>query len=253
MKKRSIIILLVEPENPDNIGAVCRAMKNMELEELRLVKPPAGWLASAKKMAVSGYDVAEKAKVFASVEEALQDAVFVVGTTRRARRFNAHRTPFRKAISEIRRTALKKSVVILFGKESKGLDNDALNFCDRITEIPASPIYPSINLAQAVMVVAFSLLYAEGDPTQGADRGRDGEFVAKGAIIDLLQIMQKALMKLEYDEEPELEQRILSTLHSLLKRSGLLKREEQMFKGLFRRIQERAVPRYHKSIQTEGA
>ncbi len=251
MKKRSILILLVEPENCDNIGAVCRAMKNMGLEELRLVKPPVGWLAAAKKMAVSGYDVAENARVFSTVREAVQEAAFVVGTTRRARRFNSQRATFRKTISEIRRIALKKSVIIMFGKESKGLDNDSLDVCDRITEIPASPVYPSINLAQAVMITAFSLFYAEGDPTQKADLGRDGEFVVKGEVLELLKTMQKALIQLEYNEEPELEQRILSTFHSLFKRNGLLKRELQMFKGLSRRIQERALPRHHKAIQTE--
>ncbi len=250
--KRLITILLVEPENPDNIGAVARAMKNMGLGDLRLVSPPAGWRADAKKMAVSGYDVIESATEFKTVPEAIQDVELVIGTTRRERRYNPNRIPFTKALQKINSFAKKKKVAVMFGKESKGLDNDSLAHCDWITSIPSHPAYPSINLAQAVMIMCFSLYFKLGDSTPSEDRGRDGAFVTKSAVYDVLKMFQRALENLGYVEEPEILKRIMTTFHSLLKRAGLLKREEQMLKGLSRRILERVPYKTYQQIKTEA-
>ena len=84
MKKERIAVILVSPENPDNIGAVARAVKNMGFSEFRLVQPPRLWRVKAKKMAVSAADILRKGKVFVSLEAAVRDLGFVVGATRRS-------------------------------------------------------------------------------------------------------------------------------------------------------------------------
>ncbi|MSR78424.1 MAG: TrmJ/YjtD family RNA methyltransferase [Candidatus Omnitrophica bacterium] len=240
MLKRKVAILLVEPENPDNIGAAARSMKNMALCDLRLVGPPADWEIKARKLAVSALDILENARVFDSVKAAIQDAVLVVGTTRRIRRFNPNRIQFTEAVQKLKVMSRRKQVVIMFGKESKGLDNDSLDHCDLITSIPVSADYPSMNLAQAVMVMTFALHYALGDSTPAADRGVAGEFVQKKEMFEVLEVLRGALSILGYQEEPDVLDRIIHTFHGLMKRGGLLKREEQMLKGISRRIRERA-------------
>jgi len=151
-----ISILLVEPENPDNIGAVARAMKNMGLRDLRLVCPPRLWKSKGKKMAVSAYDVLQKAHVFKSVEEAVSDSHLVIGTTRRGGPRRGSFLKFEETLEKIKKTKASHRVTLMFGKESKGLDNPSLNRCDWVTTIPVHPDMPSINLAQAVMIFAFS-------------------------------------------------------------------------------------------------
>lgn len=237
--KRKISILLVQPENPDNIGAVARAMKNMKLGSLRIVHPPDGWKVSARKMAVAAADLLETAELFESVKEAIKNSTLVIGTTRRPRRFQANHIDFAEALHKID-TVLKRRqpVTIMFGKESKGLDNESLDYCDWVTTIPANPVYPSINLAQAVMIVAFSLM--KPSSSQGAV-GIGGERVNKEEEYEVLQAFKSALEELQFSEKSQLVSRILSTFHGLIKRTGLMKREAQMLKGVSRRIRERVT------------
>ena len=235
-----VIILLIEPENPNNIGAVARAMKNMGLSELRLVKPPLEWQAKGKKMAMSAWDVLERAKVCKDMREALKDTALVIGTTRRTRRYKSNHILFQEAIRRIGALRKRKKVAIMFGKESKGLDNNALSFCDWVTSIPAHPEYPSINLAQAVMIIAFSLFYEPRKDQSRIKVGMGGEKVEKKEIYEVLNFFEAALNQLGYmNHKNHLIDRISTTFHDLIKRNGLLKREAQMFKGVFRQICEK--------------
>ncbi len=158
----SVSIILVEPENPDNIGAVARAMKNMALSDLRLVQPPKHWQRLGKKMAMSGWGVLQKAREFETLKEAVSDLRLVIGTTRRTGPKRGRFLDFDSAIEKIVQTASasRAKAALVFGKESKGLDNPSLRLCDWATIIPANPDYPSLNLAQAVMIFAFSLFKA---------------------------------------------------------------------------------------------
>src|SRR3989338_5776319 len=128
--KRQIAMTLVSPENPDNIGAVARAMKNMGLRDLRLVNPPAGWKAKGRKMAMSAGDVLASAQTYRTVSKAIADSRRVVGTTRRKGPRRGTFMDFKKGIQQIRKISSNQPVSILFGKESKGLDNESLALCD---------------------------------------------------------------------------------------------------------------------------
>jgi len=234
----SISIILVEPESPGNIGAVARAMKNMGLKDLRLVGPPPDWKEKGKKMAMSAYNVLKKAVVFDQLQEALRDTSLAVGTTRR---FGAKRgmfVPFPEAIKKMRKASLKNRVAIVFGKESKGLDNPSLNQCDFITTIPSHSSYPSLNLAQSVMVIAFSLFQNNRRIDKASDNGRI--YVSKGDIQDVLGNFREALLSLDYGKnDHDVLDRILATFRGMLKRSHLLRSEAKMLKALSYRIREK--------------
>lgn len=238
---RSIAIVLVEPENPSNIGAVARAMKNMGLDKLFLVKPPLLWQENAMRMAVGAFDVLKRAHEFSSLEEALKDIHFVVGTTRRNRSKARNFLPYDRAIKKTLRVSAKQPCAILFGKESKGLDNSSLAHCDWLTTIPVHPAYPSINLAQAVILVAFSLFHQNPhiEKVRESVHSDSLYYVPKKEIKEMLNQFKSALKVLDYEREGgDVMGRILVTLSGLLKRSGLIPSEVQMLKGLSRRIRE---------------
>lgn len=226
-----ISIILVSPENPDNIGAVARAMKNMGLRDLRLVLPPSDWKVKGRKLAMSAGDVLGSAQTYKRLREAVADARFVVGTTRRLGPRRGLFVGFQKGIQKIRLVSHRQRVAILFGKESKGLDNQALALCDWVLSIPADDAYPSLNLAQAVMVVAFSL-FVEKNPK----RLLTPIFCTKRDTEDVLEHFRRALQALDYDQGKGLIERILATLHGIFKRNGMREPEAQMMKGLARTI-----------------
>ncbi len=164
MKNRSgnldaIRFVLVEPQVPGNIGATARAMKNMGMSKLVLVNPWFEGHPQARYMAHGSEDILDRAIVCPTLGEAIADSVFVAGTTQRQR----HGIPFREprsAAPDILAASLEGPVSILFGREDKGLSNSELRFCQLVLSIPASLPQPSLNLSQAVMVVAYELFTA---------------------------------------------------------------------------------------------
>lgn len=237
--KKTISIILVEPENPDNIGSAARAMKNMGFSDFRLVSPPKSWLRKAKKMAVNASDILANAQVFDSLEEAVADLHVLVGTTRRYGPMRGTFQPWEPMLKKIKKLSSKGGIGILFGKESKGLGNDSLRLCDWVTTIPANPEYPSLNLAQAVLVTCYELSrFLKTDKTV---YDTDMVFVSKEEMLGVLDWFEKALRALKYEEaeKSKITDRIVLVFHRLLKRSGLLESEAQMFRGLSRRICEK--------------
>jgi len=243
-------LLLVEPENPDNIGAVCRAMKNMGLKDLRLVKPVQGWRAKGEKMAMGGKNILKGAKTFRSVQAAVKDAHLVVGTTRRGGPKRGMFVPFAEAMGKIKKLSKNQKSILMFGRESKGLDNDSLKLCNYVTTIPVHPDCPSINLAQAVMICSFSLFdHNTKLIAPPSKRGKNNlskkieikelELLSKAGVLKTLDAFEEALHKLGYASNKEKIPRIRAVLERLFKRSGLLSSEAQMFKGVSRRICEK--------------
>ncbi len=155
----NINIVLVEPQVPGNVGAAARAMKNMGLSRLVLVKPWFHNHPQAKYMAHSSEDILDRAVISDSLTEAVADSVLVVGTSRRKRSNTPYMNP-REAVGEMLTNAKAGAVSILFGREDKGLSNAELSLCQIMLSIPSAEAQPSLNLSQAVMVVAYELYSA---------------------------------------------------------------------------------------------
>ncbi|OGX10973.1 MAG: hypothetical protein A2351_04135 [Omnitrophica bacterium RIFOXYB12_FULL_50_7] len=250
MKKEKIAIILVSPENPDNIGAVARAIKNMGFADLRLVEPPRNWRTKAKKMAMSAEDILKKGEEYPFLQDAIRDLGVVVGTTRRLGGHRGAFLPFDEMVSKVRGKSHAQKVGIVFGRESKGLANEDSALCDYLVTIPTGLAYPSLNLAQAVMVVLFALSWDRPN-LRGALMDRYGDRSATEAtpyaralnqneIEVTLAHFERALKALGYKKGgADLRPRILRTLRGLIKRGGLLEPEAQMIKGLSRKIREK--------------
>ncbi|MFH0985813.1 MAG: RNA methyltransferase [Candidatus Omnitrophota bacterium] len=242
MKKENIAIILVSPENSDNIGAVARAVKNMDFSDLRLVNPPKAWRTKAKKMAVSAVDIIKSGRKFNSLQDAIRDLGVVIGTTRRAGGQRGAFLPFERTISKVRADSGSRKVGIVFGRESKGLANEESDLCDHLVTIPTGVTYPSLNLAQAVMVMLFALSRERG-PEESVTQERA---LNKKEIEVAIAHFEEALKVLGYRRGgADLLPRILRTLRGLIKRSGLLEPEAQMLKGLSRKIREKVLKSTH--------
>ncbi len=162
----NIYIILVRPQHPGNIGATCRAMKNMGLKRLRLVDPPALDLERARWMAPGADDVLQSMEVISGLDTALRDITTVIGTTSRVRHWKYPVLGPRALGPYLLPRAVHNRVAILFGQEDFGLDNEATSRCEVLVHIPTVDL-KSLNLCQAVLLVAYELMmarYPEPDP-----------------------------------------------------------------------------------------
>ncbi len=150
--------ILVEPENPENVGAAARALNTMGFSDLRLVNPCDHLSVKARQLAHGSTHLLEEAKLYQSFEDAIKDVSYTVATTSISHNiykkfFDAKDLP--KFLDD--RFCVHDKIAIIFGRESIGLKNDEIEMCDIVTGIPMIRTLPSINLAQTVMIYAYRL------------------------------------------------------------------------------------------------
>src|SRR5688572_7763914 len=146
-------IVLCRPSHPGNIGAAARAMKTMGITDLRLVQPERFPAKEAEWMATHAVDVLEQAKVVSTLAEAISDCAAAFALTARPREWSPQVLDVRAAAA--RALSLDDRVAFVFGSESAGLTNEEMFACQHLVHIPANPGASSLNLAQAVQVVAY--------------------------------------------------------------------------------------------------
>ena len=154
----SVRFVLDHTSHPGNIGAAARAMKVMGLRHLRLVAPLAFPHAEATALASSADDVLDQARVYDTLDQAIGDCRLVVGSSARHRTVSQEQVAPRQAVE--RMLDEPGPVAVLFGCERSGLDNEALDRCHLLVAIPTAADYQSLNLAQAVQVIAYELRQA---------------------------------------------------------------------------------------------
>ncbi len=159
-KMDQIQIVLVEPKTSANIGAICRAMKTMGIHKLAIIGSTIYDTLKIKNLAVNAFDIYEKSQRFNDLNSALINSVLIAGTTRRngkKRKFITH-TPeeLSKKIADIN----QGEISIIFGRETNGLTVKELAQCNISVTIPSSRESPSLNLAQAVQVICYSIYTA---------------------------------------------------------------------------------------------
>jgi tRNA/rRNA methyltransferase/tRNA (cytidine32/uridine32-2'-O)-methyltransferase len=156
----SIRIVLVGTTHPGNIGAVARAMKNMGLSDLALVKPRHFPHDEATARASGATDILDDAKVVSNLADALSDCVYVAGASARSRTINWPSMGPRDCAERMIRERDNGPVAAVFGPEKSGLNNDDLDLCNTLLTIPTDPGFSSLNLAMAVQVLTYELRVA---------------------------------------------------------------------------------------------
>ncbi len=228
MEQLSFRIILMEPLYSGNVGSVARSMKNFGFSELVLVSP-CELDMEARVMAVHAYDIIERARIEFSLREAIRDSNTVAGMTGKpGKTDNKHmRLPaLSPGMFKEKLTGTGGVVSLVFGREDRGLDNEELEMCDIIVNIPTCPEYPSMNLSHAVAVILYELSDIRGGTTYLADH----------SDIDLLyEHMDEVLDDIEYKEHKEDKTKLM--LRRILGRAQLTGREVQTLRGVLRRIQ----------------
>ena len=147
-------VILVRPQLGENIGAAARAMMNCGLTDLRLVAPRDGWPnPAAMPMAAGGGQIIEQAKVFDDVGAATHDIGFLAALSARRRDMPVRHADPRQLAGDILQQTCQSA--LMFGPEASGLDNDEVVLADCLVTAPLNPDYPSLNLAQAVLLLAW--------------------------------------------------------------------------------------------------
>lgn len=224
-------IILVRPRDPNNIGAVARAMKNFGLTELAVIAPFVPHWNEAVS-AVNAEDVLKNARVAATLSEAIADCTFVVGTADRTRLKSSHSlyNP-RNLMMEWNQSTHKLALV--FGSEKHGLTNDDLAHCHRTMSIPTTLDCPSMNLGQAVAICCYELMRVESpDVTNVNDYAPVGEVEA--SLNDLLDILREAKFT-----SPNNEAAMTQKLRQRLLQCQLTQHDVKILRGVLRQIQWR--------------
>ena len=227
-------VVLLRPARAANVAAACRALKNMGLASLVIVGAPAGLdQPEARALAYGAWDVLDAAVPRATLREAVAGAVAVAGTSGRAH--PQAWTP-RRLAREGGALVGSGRLALVFGPEASGLTDEELAQCRVRVHIPADPAHASLNLAQAVLVVAYEMRMAaiEEDMSTGAASAA-GERATVGELESGLDDLRQALLEIGYlsRDNPE---KILSEWRALLARAGPTPREVSLLRGLARQI-----------------
>ena len=229
-----LAVVLVETTDAVNVGSVVRAMANTGFLRLRLVSPVSFDAWHVVGVAHYTQHLLEAAERFDSLPEAVADRHFVVGLTGRHHRIKRNALPFFAAIDQIADAARQgKQVAVVFGREDRGLSNAMLDACHAVTTIPTNPAYPSLNLAQAALLVLYQLFQLGGGQEQAYRPPRRAAPPAPSSLLeDLFADVERALDAIEFlGQRPR-----LSTLRSLrvaLFRAQLDVREASLLRAVF--------------------
>ncbi|MBT1071120.1 RNA methyltransferase [Pelotalea chapellei] len=228
----NIVIVMVEPQSPGNIGMACRAMKNMGLSRLRLVKGCDRFHPESLKFAVSAKDLLEGAELFDDLASALADCTLTVGTTRRHGKYRQEIISPSEAASLIKGHAGPDNrAAIVFGREDSGLTTDELSLCRWHATIASAAEYGSLNLSQAILIFCYELNIAA--PSPGG--GRLEQLATSGDMEHLFEQMDGCLQKIGFLNEQN-PGHIMRSLRRIFFRSELDNREVAILRGMMTQI-----------------
>ncbi len=230
--------VLVETSHPGNIGAAARAMKTMGFSELVLVNPrfaDAAQREEAIAFASGAQDVLENARIVSSIEEALDDCRFAAAVSARLREFSPAVVTAREfAAQAVSQTGL--NVALLFGNERYGLPNEAVEKCNVLINIPANPDYSSLNLAQAIQVLAYECRLAEcGDSLPATNIGFQGDAASVTQIDGMYAHLEQALIAIDF-LDPGSPKKLMPRLKRLFSRTQLETEEVNILRGIANQI-----------------
>lgn len=241
MSNDNIQIVLVHTTHSGNIGGVARAMKNMGLTRLTLVKPLEYPAPEAEWRAASAMDVLENARIVQTVEEAVAGAQFIVGTSARERRIPWPVQDARHCAERIVQcAAANEQVAILFGREDRGLLNEELELCNLHCHIPTHESYPSLNLAMAVQIVAYEIrMQVLGDSIPAEEDAQwDTPFACADDMARFYEHLEATLIDIEF-LDPKAPRQLMRRLKRLFNRVRLDEMELNILRGVLAETQKK--------------
>ena len=230
--RENVIIVLVEPQDPINVGNTVRAMKNMGLARLRLVRPanadPRGIAISAPK----ADDIISAIEIFDDLDEALADTLMTLALTARPRRAKTLVDRPRSAAEHIVQRAEEGPVALMFGREDSGLPNEAIDRAHMALTIPTRPDYSSLNLGQAVLLMAYEVFLASESPTPLPQPKRVFPPANAAQLQGMYTQIEQTLWAIEFFKSG-VSEGIMRSLSNIYNRAVLDEREVRMLRGIF--------------------
>ena len=229
------VVILVEPQLAENIGMTARAMANFGLSELRLVNPKNGWPKKGVREAASGAThVLDRATIHGSVAEAIGDLQYVLATTARERGQMKRVFAPEAAMGELVAREGQRTAV-MFGRERIGLTNDEVSLADAIITFPVSPDFPSLNLAQAVLLVGYAWRQASGRAVLPFSGELLSPPATREALVALFGSLETALDDAGF-YPPEKRDIIARNMRDMLHRMSLTEQDVRTFRGALRAL-----------------
>jgi tRNA (cytidine32/uridine32-2'-O)-methyltransferase len=227
-------IVLIDPSHPGNIGSVARAMKNMALSDLVLVRPRSFPHAESTALAAGADDILAGARVVESVEQAVADCAFIAGTTSRPRSYYWEFTTPRDVAGRIVALAPENRAALLFGSERYGLATEDLNLCNVLVRIPANPEYCSLNLAMSVQLAAYEIFMAREQPQSHTQL--EMALAPSGDVEHFYAHLHEVLNEIDFEDRTG---HLMERLRRLFNRAQLDRNELNILRGILSAVQGR--------------
>lgn len=238
-------VILVEPQLPDNIGMVARAMANFGLDDLRLVAPRDGWPNEKARIAASGANyVIDDATAYPSLAESIGDLTYVVATTARQRPLKKPVLTPEEAIAALRERIVNgERCGILFGRERNGLETSEVANADALVMIPVNSRFASLNLAQAVLLLGYAWVRETGKGTlgrvttyeepvsSGLNLG-DERLAVKEELIGFFDHLEAELDRLGFFNPAEKRPSVVQNIRTMFTRMALTRQEVRTLRGI---------------------
>lgn len=232
-------VVLINTTHPGNIGATARAMKVMGLSSLHLVTPKIYPSAEATAMASGADDILQRATVHDSLESSLEGCALVLGTSARLRSLPMPMYDARRAARQTLQEAGLHEVAILFGRERYGLTNEEMMRCHFLVNIPSNPEYSSLNLAQAVQILAYELRVAALGASDIALPPPDWQPVDGRQMELLFEHLEQTLLDIRF-LNPKQPKKLMMRLRRLFNRARPDQNEINILRGILKASQEAA-------------
>lgn len=238
-------VILVRPQLGENIGMTARAMANFALEDMRIIAPRDGWPSKQAYSAAAGATgILDRAKLFSSTKEAVADLHFVCATTARARDSIKEVLSPQTSVAQMReRIGLGEKCGILFGPENAGLDNDDIALCDVLIMAPVNPEFASLNLSQAVLLIAYEWYKMEESRSLGRTTGYDGPSheglrmlrtrpATRGELTGFFEHLERELDGTGFLRPPEKRPQMVRNIRNMFLRMGASEQEVRTLRGI---------------------
>jgi TrmH family RNA methyltransferase len=236
----SIRIVLVDTNHPGNIGACARAMKNMGLNELHLVRPKSFPSAEATARASGADDILESARMFDTLEHAIAECGLVVGTSARRRHLPWDLVEPRECAARIARDSRSGHVALVFGSERYGLTNEELARCNLLVTIPTHSEYSSLNIAMAVQVLAYEIWLAMRPGAPEAPE-REVPLATAEEMTRLYEHIEQVLDYIDFRDRTG-GGHLMARIRRLFNRAQLDQNEMNILRGILTAVQARRRP-----------
>jgi len=236
------IVILVRPQLAENVGTAARAMLNFGLTELRLVAPDFGWPNAKAVAAASGAaEILNRMAILPTTRDAIADLHHLYATSARGRELQKETVdPATMAAAARQQLTAGRKVGLLFGPERTGLDNEDLILADRLVKIAVNPLFPSLNLAQAVLLCGYEW-HRQTAPSPAS--GLSEAPATKAEVADLLAHLLAELDAVGFFRAPDRKVSLSRTIKAMVERMTLTSPEVQLLRGIVKELRRGPLQR----------